>query len=177
MRLFSEEYKLKTIEPLLTAPVRDIEVVLAKFFAVVCLYALMFLPLLSYFYFFEQITGMPAADSPSAYIGAITIFLLSGMFYLSTGCFASAIARNQVVAGAVGLIIVTLFFFISFLVHVEWEVVSEFREVISYISTIEHVRDFSRGIFDTRPFVYYLSMTVFMLVLTTQVFQHHKWKS
>jgi len=33
MRLFSEEYKMGTIEPLMTAPVRDSQVVLAKFWA------------------------------------------------------------------------------------------------------------------------------------------------
>src|SRR5947209_20561461 len=31
MRLFAEEFKLGTIEPLMTAPVRDLQVVLAKF--------------------------------------------------------------------------------------------------------------------------------------------------
>ena len=32
MRLFAEEFKLGTIEPLMTAPVRDWQVVLAKYF-------------------------------------------------------------------------------------------------------------------------------------------------
>src|ERR1051325_3885198 len=38
MRLFAEEFKLGTIEPLMTAPVRDWQVVLAKFFGTVVFY-------------------------------------------------------------------------------------------------------------------------------------------
>ena len=38
MRLFAEEFKLGTIEPLTTAPVRDWQVVLAKFFGALVFY-------------------------------------------------------------------------------------------------------------------------------------------
>src|SRR2546429_253475 len=38
MRLFAEEFKLGTIEPLMTAPVRDWQVVLAKFFGALVFY-------------------------------------------------------------------------------------------------------------------------------------------
>jgi ABC-2 type transport system permease protein len=37
--------------------------------------------------------------------------------------------------------------------------------------------DFSRGLIDSRPIVWYLSMTVLMLVINFQVFQYRKWKS
>ena len=39
MRLFAEEFKLGTIEPLTTAPVRDWQVVLAKFFGALVFYS------------------------------------------------------------------------------------------------------------------------------------------
>ncbi len=45
-----------------------------------------------------------------------------------------------------------------------------------YFSTLEHMADFSRGVIDTRPIVFYLSMTFFMLFLTFHVFQYRRWK-
>jgi len=35
---------------------------------------------------------------------------------------------------------------------------------------------FSRGMIDTRPIVFYLSMTIVMLTLTYQAFQSRKWR-
>jgi ABC-2 type transport system permease protein len=37
--------------------------------------------------------------------------------------------------------------------------------------------DFSRGLIDSRPLVWYASMTVFVLFLNLQVFQYRKWKA
>ena len=44
MRLFSEEYKTGTIEMLLTAPVKDGDVILSKFFGVLFFYLLLWIP-------------------------------------------------------------------------------------------------------------------------------------
>ena len=44
MRLFAEEFKLGTIEPLMTAPVRDWQVVLAKFFGALVFYLVLWVP-------------------------------------------------------------------------------------------------------------------------------------
>ena len=61
MRLFSEEFKLGTIEPLMTAPVRDWQVVLAKFFGSLVFYLILWLPTLLYFWVFQTVTHQPAA--------------------------------------------------------------------------------------------------------------------
>src|ERR1022692_2477330 len=55
MRLFAEEFKLGTIEPLMTAPVRDWQVVLSKFFGALIFYVILWLPTLFYFAIFEKI--------------------------------------------------------------------------------------------------------------------------
>src|SRR5258708_21008385 len=49
MRLFSEEFKLGTIETLMTAPVRDWEVVGTKFLVALLFYLTLWLPILLYF--------------------------------------------------------------------------------------------------------------------------------
>src|SRR6476661_6532784 len=67
MRLFSEEFKLGTIEPLMTAPVRDWQVILAKFFGALVFYIVLWIPTLLYFAIFQKITHQPAAGSIGAY--------------------------------------------------------------------------------------------------------------
>src|SRR5947209_20171706 len=53
MRIFAEEFKLGTIEPLMTATVRDWQVVLAKFFGALIFYIVLWLPTLVYFVHFQ----------------------------------------------------------------------------------------------------------------------------
>ena len=53
MRLFAEEFKLGTIEPLMTAPVRDWQVVLSKFFGALIFYLILWIPPAFYFVIFQ----------------------------------------------------------------------------------------------------------------------------
>ena len=111
MRLFAEEFKLGTIEPLMTAPVRDWQVVLAKFFGAVFFYVVLWIPTLLYFVIFQTTTHQPAANSTGAYLGAYLMLLLLGMFYLSIGCLASVLTKNQIVAAIISFCVITLLFF------------------------------------------------------------------
>src|SRR6201746_1947449 len=67
MRLFSEEFKLGTIEPLMTAPVRDWEVVLSKFFGAFVFYIVLWIPTLLYFLIFHYVTHANAAGAMGSY--------------------------------------------------------------------------------------------------------------
>ena len=176
MRLFSEEFKLGTIEPLMTAPVRDAQVVLAKFFGSVVFYITLWIPTLLYFWIFQKITHEPAANSTGAYWGSYLMLLLLGMFYLSVGCWASVVTKNQIVAAIISFCAITLLFFFGLIQFVLLDVSSGMRDALGYFSSIEHMGTYSRGIIDTRPIVLYLSMTALMLALTYQAFQSRKWR-
>src|SRR4029077_8252949 len=73
--------------------------------------------------------------------------------------------------------VISLMFFLGLLSFLFLKASSALREFIYYFSTIEHMGEFSRGLFDTRPIVFYLSMTLFTLFLTFHVFQYRRWKS
>jgi ABC-2 type transport system permease protein len=176
MRLFSEEFKLGTIEPLMTAPVRDWQVVLAKFFGAVVFYVVLWIPTAAYFWIFEFITHQPAANSPGAYWGSYLMLLLLGMFYISVGCFASVLTRNQIIAAIVSFCTITLLFFLGLIQFILLDVSAGTRELLGYFSALEQMGTLSRGVFDTRPIVLYLSMTAVMLTLTYQAFQSRKWR-
>ena len=176
MRLFAEEFKLGTIEPLMTAPVRDSQVVLAKFFGALVFYIALWLPTLLYFAIFQKVTQQPAANSTGAYWGSYLLLLLLGMFYLSIGCLASVVTKNQIVAAIISFCAITLLFFLGLVQFILLDVSSGMRDALGYFSAIEHMGTYSRGIIDTRPVVLYLSMTALMLALTYQAFQSRKWR-
>jgi len=176
MRLFAEEFKLGTIEPLMTAPVRDLQVVLAKFFGALVFYIVLWIPTLLYFWIFQKITHEAAANSTGAYWGSYLMLLLLGMFYLSVGCLASVVTKNQMVAAIISFSAITLLFFLGLIQFILLDVSSGMRDALGYFSAIEHMGTYSRGIIDTRPIVFYLSMTGLMLALTYQAFQSRKWR-
>ena len=176
MRLFSEEFKLGTIEPLMTAPVRDWQVVLAKFFGSLVFYIVLWIPTALYFVIFQIITREPAASSGGAYWGSYAMLLLLGMFYLAVGCLTSVLTNNQIVAAIISFCAITLLFFLGLIQFILLDVSSATRDLLGYFSAIEHMGAFSRGIIDTRPIIFYVSMTVLVLALTYQAFQSRKWR-
>lgn len=177
MRLFSEEYKMGTIEPLMTAPVRDSQVVLAKYGSALFFYVVLWLPSLLYFVVFNLVTRLDAAGASGPYLGAYAILLLLGMFYLSLGCLASALTRNQVVAAIMSFSVITLLFFTGLLSFFLLSVTPTLRVMTGYFSALEHMSEASRGFFDSRPLGFYLSLTAFVLFLTFHVFQSRRWRN
>lgn len=177
MRLFAEEYKMGTIEPLMTAPVRDSHVVLAKYCGTLFFYVVLWLPSLLYFVVFTWVTRLQAAGAAGPFLGAYAMLLLIGMFYLSVGCLASALTRNQIIAAIMSFSVITLLFFLGLLTFFILNVTPALREMTGYISALEHMGEASRGIFDTRPVVFYLSLTFFVLFLTFHVFQSRRWRN
>jgi ABC-2 type transport system permease protein len=177
MRLYSEEFKSGTIETLLTAPVEDWQVVAAKFAGALVFYIILWLPTLLYFAIYQWVTGQRAFSALGALAGSYLLVLLVGMFYLSIGCLASVLTRNQIIAAVISLVTLQVLFFTGLLGFIMGNVSQGFRDFVGYFSTIEHMRDFSTGLIDSRPIVYYVSMTILLQVLTFQVFQFRKWKS
>ena len=99
MRLLAEEQKLGTLELLLTAPVRDWEVVVGKYLAslvilIVTVALTLYYVLLLYF-FGDPDTG-PVL---TAYFGLV----LYGAAALSVGILASSLTSNQIVAAVIGM--------------------------------------------------------------------------
>jgi len=49
-------------------------------------------------------------------------------------------------------------------------------QLLSHVGLIEHMKDFARGVIDTRPLVFYLSLTALFLFLTFKVIESRRWK-
>ena len=169
MRLFAEEQKLGTLELLLTAPVRDYEVVLGKFLASFVVLAGM-LALTLYYVLLLSLFGDPdLGPLLSGYLG----FLLYTAAALSIGIFASSLTSDQRVAAILGIgMILALIFVEQASVFVGGTAATFLEEA----ALLGHFDDFSRGVIDTWHLVYYVTFTALLLFLTVQSVESRRWR-
>jgi ABC-2 type transport system permease protein len=171
MRLLAEEQKLGTIELLLTAPVRDVEVVLGKFLASWIILAVMLL-LTAYYPMLLFWVGDPdIGPILSGYLG----MLLLGASVLSVGLFASSITNNQIVAAVVGLGILMLFWAVGLAAGLA-ENMPDVRDALTYVSLGGHMTDLVNGVIDTKDIVYYVTFSGIALFLSVQSLETRRWR-
>lgn len=177
MRTYADEFRMGTFEAVTTAPVQDWQVVLSKFFGAFFFYCMLWLPTLIFFLQFQFSTRLPAAVSGPAFLTTYLMLGLIGMFYISIGCLASALSTEQINAAIIAFILIFATFTAGVVHNVRELTNPDLINFISYFSSPLHMRDATRGILDTRPMIYYLSMTVLVLAINLQIFQYRKWKA
>lgn len=168
MRLIAEERKLGTWELLLTAPVRDTEVVLGKFLSSLAVLVTM-LVLTLYYPILLIILGDPdMGPIGTSYLG---LFLL-GSASLAVGIFASSLTSNQIVSAVVAGGILFALWSVGMAASFVPEALGE---ILSYLSLSYHFNDFIRGVVDTRAIIYYLSITALFLYLAIRSLETGRW--
>jgi len=105
MRSFSEEKKNGTIELLLTRPLSDLQIVLAKYFAGFTLVIVSLLPTLIYYYSVHTLGSPKGNIDTGGMWGSYIGLLFLGAGFVSIGIFASAISENQVIAFIIALLL------------------------------------------------------------------------
>lgn len=169
MRLFAEEQKSGTIELLLTYPVRDGEVLLGKFLAAFTLYALLLALTLLYPALVASFGRVEWGAIVTGYIG----LLLLGASFLAVGVFISSLTENQIVAGFSTFAVLLGFWVIG------WGAESAggwVRTVLQYVSLLDHMENFGKGVIDTKDLVYYVTATGLALFLTLRSLEARRWK-
>ncbi len=175
MRLFAEEFKLGTIEPLMTAPVRDWQVVLAKYFG------LFFSTSSSGFQRFSISSSFRRSHTSRRDVARRLPRWLSDDLaprdVLSLYRLLRFRPDEEPDRGGDYLVRHHYpSFFLGLVSFILLDVSSETRQLLGYFSAIEQMGTLSRGEIDTRPMVLYVSMTIVMLTFTHQAFQSRKWK-
>ena len=91
------------------------------------------------------------------------------LFYMGYTRMAHFIAGFIITIG-----LLVLIFFMG-LIPVVW---GEFPAagIFHYMSCSEHLDRFSAGLVDTRPVIFYLTMTVLTLAVTIRIIDHRRWK-
>ena len=169
MRLLAEEQKLGTMELLLTAPVRDYEVVVAKFLASFVILSATVALTLFYVILLSYYSAPDLGPILSGYLG----FMLYGSAALAIGLLASSLTGNQIVAAVVGFGIILLFTVID---RVSGILGGTVADVLEQLSLTFHFDAFARGIIDTSDIIYYLILTVVSLFFTTRSLESRRWR-
>jgi ABC-2 type transport system permease protein len=176
MRSFAAEKFSGTYETLMTAPVSDVQVVLAKFTGALLFYALTWLPLtgciLVLRYYTHEPTVFDWRGLGCTYLG----LLLLGALYMAMGCFASALTRSQILAAMNSFVLGLSLFLLSLRSQSPAPSADWTAQVFSYLSLREHMEDFVRGVVDTRHLVFYVTLTGFFLFLTLKAVESRRWK-
>ena len=171
MRTFSEEKRTGTIEFLLTAPVSDTQVVLAKFLGAWLVYGLFWSLTVVFFLILRRWTAFDWGPVCLGYLGT----WLLGSVLIAVGVLASSLTRNQVIAAVLSFVALLLLFSVGILDVLIRD--PQASTVIHYLSLTDHLRDFSKGFLDTRPIVFYVSLTAICLFLTGRVIGNPRWRS
>jgi ABC-2 type transport system permease protein len=174
MRLFSEEKKSGTIELLLTRPLTELQVVLAKYFAGVVLVIFSLVPTLIYYFSVDRLGAPPGNVDTGAMWGSYLGLLFLAAGFVAIGVFASAISDNQVVAFIIAV-------FLSFFLYAGFDSLSEIigtgtlANIIYLMGINAHYSSMSRGVIDTRDVVYFVSLVAIFIMLTRTVIESRKW--
>src|SRR5437867_4778254 len=169
MRSCALEKSSGTYETLMTAPVGDAQVVLAKFSGALAFYLIAWLPLLGCVLNVRYYSNDPTAFDPgtvaSTYLG---IFLL-GCLYVALGVFASTVTRSQIIAVIFGIAMGFTLLMLSFLSSAVASQAGWQAQLVAYLGLTEHMRDFAYGVVDSRPVVMTVTLTLFFLFLSWKI--------
>ncbi len=172
MRLLSDEARMGTLELMLTAPVRDFELVAGKwlgaylFVMSLCAFTLVF-PIITNNYV------SPGLDLKMLLASYLGVALVTAAL-LALGVGISAIFTNQFAAFFVTL---GLFFFLWFMVSLPASYIPSGGEVFNYLSLSNHfAQSMNNGNINLGDIVYYLSLTVLGLFIGTTAIEIRRWR-
>ncbi len=156
MRAISEERKTGTWELLRTSPLSLIQIILAKYFALITLVFLAVLPTLLYAYSIIQL-GDPVGNLDLAgFFGSWIGLLMIGATFAAVGLFASSLTSQQVVAFVLGVFLCfVLYFGFTALAEI---LTGELAYWVEELSLSYHYISLSRGVVDSRDLFFLLGM-------------------
>jgi ABC-2 type transport system permease protein len=175
MRLFSEEKKTGTLDILLTRPISDFKIVMAKFITGFVLVTIAILPTFIYYLSIYYLSNPIGNVDTGAILGSYLGLLLLASIYVSIGLYASSLTDNQIIAFLLGAILCFVFFF-AFDAIGSLEFFSSISNFIYNIGISEHYKSISRGVIDSRDIVYFISVIAIFLLLTKTKLSSRKWK-
>lgn len=172
MRLLSDEARMGTLELLLTAPVRDFELVAGKWLGAFLFIMLLAAATLTFPIIMNNVTdpGIDLQILLSSYIGVILV----SAALISLGVGISSLFTNQFVAFFVTFV---LFFFLWILVGVPANFVAKGGDVFRYLSLNTHFFEtMNRGTINPGDIVYFLSLIALGLFVGTTAIEIRRWR-
>jgi ABC-2 type transport system permease protein len=171
MRSISEEMRMGTMELLLTAPVKDWELVVGKWLGAF----LFMLTLLAITWVFPIILNFlvkPGIDQGILLTGYIGLALLVASV-IAIGVFISSLISNQIAVYFITLVVILIMWFIS---QLSVNTSGLGSTLLSYFGYLDHFYSFFQGSLDLSDIVFYLSLTSLGLFLGTVSVEMRRWR-
>ncbi len=169
MRTFSEDYKQKTDQLLLTAPVKASGIVIGKFLAAYTVYFIALVITILYVIIVAAVGDVNMAAVVGNYIALLAVAAV----YIAIGCFISSLTENQLVAAIATLGVFIALFLMDYaysLVNVDW-----IKGVLYWLSIFRRFNTFRLGVFSVADFFFYVSVAAAFLFLTVRVLEKKRW--
>ncbi len=170
-RLVAEEKNRGTIETLMTAPVREIQVVLAKYVAAMAFIVYLLLPSLFYVFLVMRYADVDWGAVATGYVGV----LCAGGWIVAAGLFISSLCNSQMTAGVLTLLLALGLSLVNFVPQAlpegNW-----LRSFLQAVNLVDYMGDFLKGVLDTRQLTLALSMIVFFLYESVVVVGSRRWR-
>lgn len=170
MKSWAEERKTGSIEILLTMPFSEWNLVLGKFFSAYAMLVMMLVMTIP-----MPLTLLPMGQFDIGvivceYIGT----LLLGASAVSLGLLLSSLSKSQAggfISSAAVLMVVMLANMFTLLFNLPHGL----SRFINFFSLSFHFESFTKGLFDSRHFLFFAVSTVLFLFLNTRVILFRKW--
>lgn len=171
MRSIAEELRMGTMELLLTAPVKDWELVVGKWLGA---FLFMFTLLVVTWIFPLVLNFMvtPGVDQGILLSGYLGLVLMVASL-VAIGVFISSLFNSQVVVFLISLAIVLVFWLVR---PASTTAGGLGTQIMSYMNFIDHYMNFYQGTIDVSDIVYYLSLTSLALFLGTVSVEMRRWR-
>ncbi|MFH0800058.1 MAG: ABC-2 transporter permease [Pseudomonadota bacterium] len=166
MGKWAEERKQGTLEILFTLPIRDRDIVIAKFAAGLALIASALLLTVPVAVTVALLGDMDWGPVIGGYAGLI----LLGGAYLAIGLVVSALTENQIIAFIVGVAVCFLMLIVGTSMVVGGAS-NLLTQALQYLGLATHFESIGRGVVDSRDIIYYLSVIGFFLFLNLKVLE------
>lgn len=166
MKIWAEEYRQKTDQLLLTAPVRTGEILFGKFLAIETVFAFVIIMLFGYMLILSHYGTVPFGENILALAG----FFLFGTACIAIGFFISSCTAHMVVAAVISYVVLIACAFMPNITGLFGTGENTVTKLINQIFDVaSHLNGMMNGILDLCAVLYYLSVTGLMLFFTWMV--------
>ncbi len=171
MKVLAEERKQKSDQLILTAPISVGKIVVGKFLALGLVFTIPVAIISIYPLILSMFGIIPMLES---YV-AILAFYLYGLTCISIGIFVSSLTESQVIAAVISFIVLFLGYVMSGISNMISTTGNFLTKILSAFDLVSRFDDLLMGTFDIKSIVYYITVILLMLFLTTQSIQKRRY--
>jgi ABC-2 type transport system permease protein len=173
-RLLAEERRLGTIELLMTAPVKDWELVVGKWLGAFLMLLTLIAVTLIYPLILDQLVS-PGIDQGPLIAGYLGLILLTSAL-VAIGVFISSLFSNQIAAFITTLGVVIFLWLVTGLIVRVMGQMGGVQEWVRFLDlSSPYNNNLLRGVLNLQDIVYYLSVTALALFMGTVSIEVRRW--